>query len=439
MKHQDYDVVVIGAGIGGMCATALLAQAGYRALLVEKLPQLGGRCSSIEFKGHHIPYVAQEQPMAGITADIFKSVGADFDVVPLPPVVYRVDGRDLQLPPKGGFAYLFSQVCDDPVEISRVLDAMRRSRKWDAMSDSISFRDWLLQYTQNERLLNMVQNVFCVLLASRMSEVPARAAVGFYNIGMRQWVTAGRPRRGNLALMESLAEAIRGLGGEIWTRSTVTEILTEDEKVQGVVIAKDGAEVEVRATAVISNAGPVQTIGLVGESKVEAGYRKEITEKLQHGSQMLISFVSDRPLIEYPGGLGFMDTRRVVNVSPVTVTCPDVSPPGEFLHTAQCMPKSNFGPIDTEAEIEAAITDLREQIPDFDRSAEILNIACFFSPEWPCARNVPGYYPPLKTPIENLYNIGDGVIPYGEAGTPGSALTARIVTEDIKTRFPPGA
>ena len=171
----------------------------------------------------------------------------------------------------------------------------------------------------------------------------------------------------------------------------------------------------------------------------EALVLKEIKENLQHGSQMLISFISDRPLVEYPGGLGFIDTRRVVNISTVTLTCPDVSPPGEYLHTAQCMPKSNYGEIDTEAEIRESIADLRDQIPGFDQHAELLNISCFFNPEWPCARNVPGYYPPLKTPIENLYNIGDGVIPYGEAGTPGSALTARIVTEDIKTRFQPGS
>ena len=439
MKHKDYDVVVIGAGIGGMCATALLAQAGYRVLLTEKLPQLGGRCSSIEVKGHIVPYVAQEQPVRGLTPSIFEQVGAEFDVVPLPPVVYRIDGRDLQLPPKGGFAYLFSQVCDDPAEIQRVLDALRRSRKWDAVSESISFGDWMSQYTQNERLMNMVQNVFCVLLASRMSEVPARSAVGFYNLGMRQWVAAARPRKGNLALMESLAAAIRAHGGEIWTRAAVRRILTEDDRVRGVVVARDGEETEVRATAVVSNAGPLQTIDMVGESKIELSYLKEIKDNLQHGSQMLVSFVSDRPLVEHPGGLGFMDTRRVVNVSTITLTCPDVSPPGEYLHTAQCMPPSNYGELDTEAEITAAITDLREQIPDFDRVAEILNISCFFNREWPCARNVPGYYPSQKTPIENLYNIGDGVIPYGEAGTPGSALTARIVTEDIQTRFQPGA
>ena len=122
MNKGVYDVVVIGAGIGGMCAAALLSHNGYKTLVVERLPQLGGRCSTIEFKGHKIPYAAQEQPVDGLTARIFKKVGAVFDVVPLPPIVYRISGRDYPLPSKGGLFYLLSQVCDDTAEIAKDME-----------------------------------------------------------------------------------------------------------------------------------------------------------------------------------------------------------------------------------------------------------------------------------------------------------------------------
>ena len=39
MQAEKYDVAIIGAGIGGICAAALLAHAGYKVLVVENLPQ----------------------------------------------------------------------------------------------------------------------------------------------------------------------------------------------------------------------------------------------------------------------------------------------------------------------------------------------------------------------------------------------------------------
>ena len=49
--QKSCDVLVIGAGMGGLCAAALLSHAGYRTLVAERLPRIGGRCSTIEYKG----------------------------------------------------------------------------------------------------------------------------------------------------------------------------------------------------------------------------------------------------------------------------------------------------------------------------------------------------------------------------------------------------
>lgn len=44
-------VVIIGAGPGGLAAALLLARAGVQVDVVERLPRVGGRCSSIEIAG----------------------------------------------------------------------------------------------------------------------------------------------------------------------------------------------------------------------------------------------------------------------------------------------------------------------------------------------------------------------------------------------------
>ena len=55
MQQWNYDVVVIGSGIGGLGAAALLADKGYKILVVERINRLGGRMSTDEFEGFKLP------------------------------------------------------------------------------------------------------------------------------------------------------------------------------------------------------------------------------------------------------------------------------------------------------------------------------------------------------------------------------------------------
>ena len=48
-----YDVVIIGAGIGGITAATLLAQQGLHVTVLEKNSRPGGRCDRISRDGHH--------------------------------------------------------------------------------------------------------------------------------------------------------------------------------------------------------------------------------------------------------------------------------------------------------------------------------------------------------------------------------------------------
>ena len=47
------NVIVIGAGIGGLTAATHLAKAGLDVTVIEKNDQPGGRCDRISKDGHH--------------------------------------------------------------------------------------------------------------------------------------------------------------------------------------------------------------------------------------------------------------------------------------------------------------------------------------------------------------------------------------------------
>ncbi|MCX8205294.1 MAG: NAD(P)-binding protein [Candidatus Nezhaarchaeota archaeon] len=47
----EYDVIVVGAGIGGLACGSLLAKRGYRVLVLEQHHQVGGYCSSFQRRG----------------------------------------------------------------------------------------------------------------------------------------------------------------------------------------------------------------------------------------------------------------------------------------------------------------------------------------------------------------------------------------------------
>lgn len=72
-------VTVIGAGPGGLAAAILLAGAGLRVTVVERLPRVGGRTSILEGGGFRFDVGPTFFLYPGILREIFASVGEDLD------------------------------------------------------------------------------------------------------------------------------------------------------------------------------------------------------------------------------------------------------------------------------------------------------------------------------------------------------------------------
>jgi phytoene desaturase len=96
-------VVVVGAGLGGLAATAHLVGRGYDVTVVERAAQPGGRAGVVTGNGYVLDNGPTVLTMPGLLADTFAAAGSDIaDFVTIRPVdpMYRAvyaDGSELRL------------------------------------------------------------------------------------------------------------------------------------------------------------------------------------------------------------------------------------------------------------------------------------------------------------------------------------------------------
>ena len=192
MERRDYDVAVVGSGIGGLGSGALLANQGYKVMVVEKLGRIGGRFSTNEVEGFKLPTGAMAVHRGGPGDEIFKRLGVEVDLVPVPPLYYRIGSKDYQMPVKGSITAMLEII--NKLEVDRVklagglmkaaasekvMGAFRKSIG-ESEKQNMTFWDWLLQYTENEQAHAVFDSMACSMLGGHTYELTARQMFGWF-------------------------------------------------------------------------------------------------------------------------------------------------------------------------------------------------------------------------------------------------------------------
>ncbi len=440
-KQEKCDVAVLGSGIGGLCSAALLANKGYETIVVEKLPIVGGRCATLKYKGYKIPTGVLGVPMVGSFKSIFDEVGAEFDVTPMTtPPKYLVGNEIIDTPESDQPDAILSRLCSDEKEIAILKRGINKARTWSPPSNEMSLQDFIYQYTRNENLAEYYNNMSDRILSTRAHEVSAKEYFQSFSGSLKDFQRVGFAPEGSIALMKALKKAIEAKGGKVITQCRAKKILVKNEIAEGVVVEGKKGETTILANNIVSNAGPKKTVALAGKEYFERGYLRELRNMVP-SLQIWVTSISDRPLFDVPI-LYTYKTRRLVSFVCVSHVCPELAPKGKYIHYSISSPVSQIAPWNLKNEVNMHIQDLKDHLPGYNKYGEVLHVGCYWG-EWPTLANAPivGYNDiPQKTPIENLYNVGDGVAKKGgwAGGSPGCALTAKIVVDDIENRFKPG-
>jgi len=453
MEQEKYDVVVIGSGMGGLCAGALLARWGYKTLVVEKRDRVGGRYSTEEYEGFKLPTGGITVHISAGEAKIFDEVGIEFERVMVPEVFYRLGGKDYRMPSKGSLLALFDII--NKLEVNRtkllgglvkavatekVMGAFRKGIS-EPEKETMTFRDWLLQYTDNEIAHGFFDTICNTLMGGHTYELPASAVFAFM-VGMSGYRDVGIPPHGHRVEMEKLAKVVKDNKGDVWINCPAIRIVVEGGRAKGVVVQKDGSEVTITSQVVISNVGPKATVELAEERNFDEAYLRLIRLRLRPHPVIMCFVASDRPLWPESGEpaiLMAVGTRRITSIIPYSSITPEVAPPGQHLLFAFGGPVSNEVHMNIEEEIRQASLDLKEQLPLFEKHGRILKIdARDIDHEFPEMRTRNAYGMPVGTPMKNLYNVGDATMILGLSGGTAAADSGRRVAEIIKKGFKPG-
>ncbi len=432
MKKEIYDILVIGSGMGGMTSAALLSKAGFRVLVVERMPRIGGRCSTIDYKGFKCITGVVGVEMKGIVEKVFKDLGILFDPLPAGPPHYLIDGRICKVPSQGGMKRLLLEAGGNSVEVEKIMGAMSKALKWKEPSPGVTLFDWIRQYSFHQGIMNVFQTLVSAVLLVNVHEISAKNYFEFIK-ELKGVQYFGYSPNGSITLPESLGQIVHRFGGDTWTGSQVTQIITEKGVVRGVLIQRDGKEVRVSASAVISNTGPTKTVELVGRENLDTDYLKELEDTIIPAPVIVIQAALEKPLFEQ-NHLLVTGGKRLNAVYQPSLVCPEWAPEGKHLMIAGAAPASSRGPINGKKEIDICLEDLRHFFPEFDKVASIL-MTSVFKGEWPAMHTWPGRDVSQKTPIINLYNVGDGVKQPGYTGLPSVVKSGILVAEEIKQRI----
>lgn len=332
--ENEYDVIIVGSGIGGLTCGALLSKRGYKVLVLEQHHQVGGYCSSFKRKG--FVFNAGVEDVSGLwergpISFLLKELGLKKeDLFVRNKTRYVFKGREIEARDLEEFKKLLSDMFPDekrsilaffddaqkayeecykdseiygtPLPAELIAKLLGERKLLDYPREHPHFYDWLNktykqkldEYFKNEEL----KALLCALLSYLGTEPERTQASSALTACVSYYLHGGYfPKGGAQRFADSLKGVIESSGGKVLISHRVEKILVEDGEVRGVKVS----DKVFKSPIVVSNVNAKTTfLELVGEGKLDKDF-VELIKGLKMSPSCFMTFLGvDMDLSNYP-------------------------------------------------------------------------------------------------------------------------------------------
>jgi phytoene dehydrogenase-like protein len=425
--ESAFDVIVIGAGLGGLLCAAQFLRRRQRVVVVERLSHPGGRFTAKTFRGAQVSTGAVHMLPFGTNGELaamLRALGVphrihDSEVF----ASFHVRGRQY--------------ICRSVLQLAAVLGPRQFAefvrlgwamllREPTPAESGQTYREWLDQRISPARspeLYRYFERVCHFALSVDLDEVSYPEIVETTK-NMFRYGAPGIVDGGCAALTGELERRVRCGGGEVRLQQDVLAILAENGAVTGVRVRDRGSGQEERLCAplVISNIGPSATGLLMAEGAVPTSPAPAVPRE---ASGLKVHLLSDVPIVSHRGIMYCLDTERIAGIVQPSNSDRRLAPPGKHLLITHQLMRSQ----DVNRERDAAIVDLRRLFgDDFGTRITVLTMSQYRG-EWPVNRAVQGADVTPNTRLRGLYLVGDAVKPSGYLMVEGVAQSVNALLD----------
>lgn len=293
----DYDIVIIGGGVGGTAIGAILASKGFKTLLLEKNKFIGGRCSTYEKNGFKID--------VGVHLFGRSSKGPHGEILNIIEMENAIDWVICRKPGPRWFYqskfWSFPRELKELVPVSDFSSLMKLFRDVMKMKnldefERMSVKSLLSKYTSNNLVHSFIDTISSLYFVIPYYETSASEFVRCLS-SLATDFSMGYPKGGCISIPRAYASGIEKFGGKMQTNQSVSKIVVENEKVQGVEL--DNGKF-ISSKLVISNAGIRETVNnMIGRKFFKRNFIENIDKLKSSISALTLKVALKKPITNF--------------------------------------------------------------------------------------------------------------------------------------------